>query len=254
MAPDIRGQQIRKSKLISVIGVFYALLCHTPVFAIDFIFLPSLTLRETYSDNINFAPAGLERSAFVTEISPGISIRGVRGGRLTANLDYRLQTLFNSGGDGSTRIFNQLQMDAGYVIRPRKLNVGVRSTISQQNTTNIRSGDNINDLANRTNVYTVGTFANWTPHFGSFADAAVGIDFDYVANDNAQALSNSKNMRESVFIVSGRDFQRVTWNFNFNNTSNYRDDGDNVHFQNTEATVRTWIDRYFNFCNVGLRK
>ena len=237
-------------------GIACTLFCSTTAFAIDFIVMPSLTLQETYSDNVNLAPKGQEKSAFVTEISPGISFRGRNGGRLTANLDYRLQALFNSGGDGSTRIFNQLQFDSGYVLsRKRRLNVGLRSTISQQNTTNIRTGDNINDLNNRANVYTVGASANWAPHFGGFADGLVNIDFNYVANDggdqilndDAPRLSNSKDMRESVTLVSGYQFTRITWVANFDNSSNFRDDGDDVHFQNTGATIRGWVDRRFNF-------
>ena len=252
MALKIKGQLGKKLKLISVISIVYASFCHNSAFAIDFIYLPSVTLQGTYSDNVRLAPKGQEKGAFVTELSPGISIRGVNGGRLTANLDYRLQTLFNAGGDGSTQVFSQLNFDSAYAVIPTKLYVGMKSAITQQSTTNLRNGDNINNLGDRTNVYTVNNWVNWTPHFGSFADADLFLDLDYIGNDNAQALSNSINMRESISVVSGHDFSRITWVANFDNTSNFRENGEDVHFQNTDATVRSWVDYRFNlFTTIG---
>ncbi len=252
-------------KLIFGLSIASVIVGQSAAFAIDFIVTPSLTIRETYSDNIFLRSAGEEIGAFVTEISPRISFRGINGGRLTTNFDYQLQTLFNSakdvGGVGSggnantnakTSIFHQLQFNSGYVVRRNRLNVGLRSSISQQNTTSIRAGDNINNLDNRTNIYTVGTYANWTPHFGSFADAVVNVDYNYVANDNAQLLSNSQNIRESVTVISGRDFSRISWIANFENSNEFRADGNDVQFQQSQATIRSWIDRYFNiFTTLG---
>ena len=91
---------IKKTKICLLFGGVYALLGLSSAFAIDFRVVPSLRIEETYSDNIRLATKGQEQDAFVTEITPGISIRGVNGGRLTANLNYRMQNLFNAGGDG----------------------------------------------------------------------------------------------------------------------------------------------------------
>ncbi|MCF7971382.1 MAG: TIGR03016 family PEP-CTERM system-associated outer membrane protein [Methylococcaceae bacterium] len=234
-------------KLILLVGATYTLFAQTPVFAIDFRLTPSLTIQETYSDNIRLAVKGQEKGAFVTEISPGLSIRGINGGRLSTNLNYRLQTLFNAGGDGSTQIYNQLQFNTAYQVVRNRLNVAARSSINQQNISNLRGGDNINNLDARTNVWTAGTSLNWTPHFGQFANANVNIDFDYVGNDNADQLANSMNLNESISLTSGRDFKRITWNTNFDNTSNFRENEDDVGFQNSNATIRGWVDRRFNF-------
>lgn len=220
--------------------------------AIDFRYTPSLTIQETYSDNIRLAPKGREQGAFVTEITPGITIQGYNGGRLTANLNYRMQNLFNAGGDGSTRINHQLQFNSGYRIMRRSLFVEARGTYSQQNISNLRGGDNINNLGNRTNVWTAGTSINWTPHFGSLADAVVRVNFDYVGNDSAGVLANAMNVSESVRLTSGRDFKRFTWNVNFNNTNNIRNNADDVQFQNVNGSIRAWYDRYFNvFATLG---
>ena len=243
-----------------LIGVACTMLGQTPAYAIDFRVVPSLTFQETYSDNIRLATQGNQEGAWVTEISPGISIRGVNGGRLTANLDYRMQNLFNAGGNGNAQIFHQLQFNSGYILSRNRLNTNIRASYNQQNISNLRGGDNINDLGNRTNVWTAGASVNWTPHFSSFADAVVNVDFDYVGNENVNddnvdlgnQVLNSMNVSESVSLVSGRDFQRMTWVAAFNNTNNYRQNGDDVQFQNTNATIRGWLDRRFNvFTTLG---
>ena len=79
MVLSIKSQFVSKYPLIPLMGIACTLFCSTTAFAIDFIVMPSLTLQETYSDNVNLAPKGQEKSAFVTEISPGISFRGRMG-------------------------------------------------------------------------------------------------------------------------------------------------------------------------------
>jgi len=234
----------------------YGVMHSSQAVAMSFMFFPRVTVQETYSDNIRLAASkDLKQSAFVTQINTGIAVQGVRGGRATLNLDYNLQTLFNAGGDGSTSIFHQLSLNGNYRVTRNRLNVSVRSNISQQNTSNIRIGDNLNNLNTRTNVYSVGVSPVWTPHFGSFADAIVRVDFDYLANKNfnsgvndaTNGLLDSINVSESVQLRSGRDFQRITWLVNFNNSDSFRFNDVNSGFQNTSAIVRAWVDRRFNF-------
>ncbi len=247
-----KKQLSQKLKVAQFIAATYVFFAQNPAFAINFIYTPSISIQESYSDNIRLAPEGFEKGAFVTEITPAISITGVNGGRLSANFDYRMQNLFNAGGDGGAQMFHQLNFDSGYIVSRNRLNVNARASYGQQNISNLRGGDNVNNLNARTNVWTVGAAANWTPHFGTFADAQVTIDFGYVGNDSAERLANSTNLNESISIVSGLDFKRVTWNVNFNNSTQFRENEENVHFQNTNATLRTWLDRRFNlFATLG---
>ncbi len=242
-----KGQSLKVRRLILISSVVYILFAQAPASAIDFIFTPNLTIQETYSDNIRLASKGQEQGAFVTEVSPGISIRGINGSRLNTDFNYRMQNLLNAGGDGETQINHQLQLNTGYQVVRNRLNVTARGSYKQQNFSNLRGGDNINNLRARTNVWTAGTSVNWTPHFGQFANASVNINFDYVGNDNADQLANSMNLSESINLFSGRDFKHITWNVNFDNSTQFRENEDNVSFQNTNATVRVWVDRRFNF-------
>jgi uncharacterized protein (PEP-CTERM system associated) len=246
----------RENCFLLLLGLVSGLVIQKQAVAMSFIFNPRLTVQETYSDNIRLAASkALKQSAFVTTINPGISITGIRGGRASLNLNYNLQVLLNAGGDHSTSVFHQLQLNGNYRVTRNRFNVAVRSSISQQNTSNIRRGDNLNSLNTRTNVYSAGVSPVWTPHFGGFADAIVRVNLDYIANKNfnsdvnvtSNGLLDSVNVSELVQLRSGRDFQRFTWRVNFNNTDNIRFNDVNSHFQNTTAIVRAWMDRQFNF-------
>jgi hypothetical protein len=61
--------------------------------AMEWKIVPGLDLKETYSDNITLAPPGNEKSDFVTQINPGISLTGT-GPRLKVNARYGMQNLF----------------------------------------------------------------------------------------------------------------------------------------------------------------
>lgn len=56
----------------------------------DWTITPTLTVRESYTDNLFLAPAGQSRGEFTTEVSPGIAV-SASGPRLTLHFDYALQ-------------------------------------------------------------------------------------------------------------------------------------------------------------------
>ena len=88
------------------ITLLLVLLYTTTVLAGDWDITPRISVAEIYSDNINLDDNDKEYD-LVTEITPGISLRG-EGARLRADLDYQMQnTIFlkNSDGNGT---FHQL--------------------------------------------------------------------------------------------------------------------------------------------------
>ncbi|MGH8551201.1 MAG: hypothetical protein ACRERU_21860, partial [Methylococcales bacterium] len=72
---------------------------------------PRVTVRETFSDNINLSSSGSRQSAFVTDIVPGFNLQRI-GGRTQVNFNYQMQNVINAAGSGSTRVNHQLQAQA----------------------------------------------------------------------------------------------------------------------------------------------
>jgi len=229
---------------------------------------PSLTIQETYSDNVRLAPSGQEKSAFVTEISPGISFSR-QTARNQVDLNYRMQNFFNAGGNDSYDLFHQFQFDSKTEFLRNLLFLDLSSSISQQNVSDIRSAnDNISGGNNRTNVTRYGFSPYWTPHFHGYADGELRFRYEKLStdrdrNDSASiantniittnsALSDSETIEESIHLKSGWRFSRVTWAVNFVNREQTRERGNDVVFRNTDGLVRVHLNREFSlFAQAG---
>lgn len=251
------------SLIIRYAGIISVLSLYDHAHAIDMTITPSLSTQEIYSDNINLSQSGNEKSAFVTEVSPGVSIIG-RSARSTLNLNYRMQNLYNSGGNDDIKIANQLQYNSHNTFIPNRLFLDSHSSFSQQNINNTRiANDNISGSGNSTNVSTFGISPYWTPHFGNYANGNLRLNFNTVttgagstSNNNSSStfgtISDTISLAEIIQLNSGTEFQRVSWSLSHNNSENYRLDGNDVKFQNSDAIVRTYLNQYFNvFARVG---
>ena len=245
------------------VGIFFILFYQTNLWAGNWQIDPSLTIKETYSDNIRLASSGNEKGAFVTEVTPGISVVG-NTARNKVNLNYRLQNLFNSGGNEEHDLNHQLQFDSNSELLRNSLFLDLSGSISQQNATNFRSAnDNITGSDNRTSVTTYGFSPYWTPHLHGYADGEVRFRYEKFMTDNDQfsntasatnlsTLSDSEVLEESVHLVSGWRFSRVTWELNYLNSEQKRDAGNDVIFRNGDGLARVHFSRKYNiFARVG---
>jgi len=224
-------------------------------YAFDVTIRPSVFTQEIYSDNINLSQSGHEKSAFVTEVSPGVSIIG-RSALSTLNLNYRMQNLYNAGGNKGITTANQLQYNSHNTFITNRLFLDSRSSISQQNTNiNQQANDNISGSGNSTTVSTFGVSPYWTPHFGNYANGNLRLNFDTLttgssSNSNSSSslntISDTVTVGEIIQLNSGTEFKRVNWNLSHNNTESYRSGGNDVKFQNSNAIVRTYLNKYFN--------
>jgi len=219
--------------------------------------IPSLTFQEIFSDNIRLANSGDEQGAFVTELSPSISI-SAQPGRSNINLFYRMQNLYNAGGSDDVKTFNQLQHRTNTTVIQNRVFLDTHSSISQQNLSNTQiARDNISGPGNRTNVMTYGISPTWTPQIGNYASGVLQFRFDSFESDsgstsNQNAFSDTVTLSESIQITSGPEFKRVTWSLSHNNTDNIRSNSEDVSFQNSSGTVRTFLNKNFNiFSQVG---
>ena len=246
--------------LIRYVSIVCILSHYQQAYAFNVTIRPLISMEEIYSDNINLSKSGKEKSAFVSEVSPGVSIIG-RSALSTLNLNYRMQNLYNAGGKNSLNTNNQLQYNSHNTFVQNRLFLDSHSSISQQNTSNTQIAiDNISGTGNKTNVSTFGMSPYWTPRFGNYANGNLRLNFDTVTTDSSSsnnsnsslnALSDTVNIAEIIQLNSGTEFKRVNWNLSHNNTENYRSGGDNVKFQNSNAMVRTYLNRYFNIFAKG---
>ena len=242
-----------------VVVIIYVVLHCEQSYALSWTMIPSVQTQKIYSDNINLAPSGSEKSAFVTSVNPGFSING-QSARSTMNFNYRMQNLYNAGGNNGLSIYNQLQSNSHNVLLANKFFIDSNSSISQQNINNNLIGtSNINGSNNNTTVYNFGFSPYWTPRFANYASGIARMNFNTIAtgggntanNTNINSISDSFNLAETINLQSGSYFQRINWNFSFNNNENYRLNSPTISFQNTNGRIGIPINAYFNVFTQG---
>ena len=252
MASEIKVRKWISCRIIVAMSFFITINLSLSVsYASDWRFTPSFTASEVYSDNINLGIAGREKGAFVTEVTPGISIRN-KSARNRLNLDYRVQNLLNAGGNSNFDSFHQLQFNSNSEIIRNSIFLDLNSSIGQQNINNrISANDNFSGKNNRTDVINYSISPYWTPHFNGYANGEVRFKYSQLLLDNTLA-SDSENLDYSIRLNSGRRFTWFTWFIDHNRSDQNRTDGNDVIFQDTLGEMRWHINRYFNvFAQAG---
>ncbi len=227
------------------------LVCCNSAWALNLRFSPSVFLQEVYSDNIRLAPKGEEQSAWVTAITPGFFVNG-QSGRYNLNLNYRLQGIYNAGGDSGIDLNHQLQYTSNYILSPGRFFVQSRSSISQQNISNTRivSDNFTGDQSNTATISTFGIAPTWTPRFGSYANGMARASYDRVSSSQGP-LSDTDSFSQNVMLNSGRYFSKVGWRLNFNNRINQNSSGEDIRFQDSNALLRYNLNRKFSLIAQG---
>ncbi|MGH8615789.1 MAG: TIGR03016 family PEP-CTERM system-associated outer membrane protein [Gammaproteobacteria bacterium] len=175
---------------------------------------PLLEIAETYSDNIELAPSGLEEGDFVTEINPGLVVRGA-GRRLTLDLGYRLQNLLFASNSDSNSTNHQLFANAAAELLREHLFLDARASVGQENFNNLgsRQSDNLSLADDRGDVITYSVSPYWQQRFRDLAEAQVRFTYDDVSGDNDNVSGSSLAVNASV--TSGTRFGRWGWGLRY---------------------------------------
>lgn len=214
---------------------------------------PTIEITQSYSDNVNLLPKGHEQSAFVTEINPGISFHKETA-KLQASVDFRMQNILYAGSNNRNQTTFQGQANSTIELVDKSLFIDLDATHSQQNQSNRGriARDNIAQNTNRTDVTTYSVSPYWTPHLGGVLEGEVRVKYAEV-HTNGQ-LGDSRLHEERVHLVSGHDFNRTRWRFDFSNQQQTlnSDFQQNPRFQNVEGEIRQHLSkRHSLFVQVG---
>ena len=193
----------RKTLIIcSAVLVFYFL---APSQAAEWRIVPSLTVVETYNDNIEQAPPGDEDSDFVTEVNPGISLRA-EGSRLRLDLNYTMQNLFYAENSDENSTNHELSADANAELLRELLFLDAFASyqqvlISPEGTGNI---GNITITDNRTDAWTYTLSPYALTQFGNLA-AELRYTFEKVGFSENEAEDAAAADTHSVFASLASD-------------------------------------------------
>lgn len=244
-----------------VLSLLYGFGLTNKAFAFDWRLTPSLSMIEMFSDNLNLSNTD-KKSGFVTEVAPGLSMYGSSPWS-NFNLNYRLQGLYNAGGNDAVDINHQLQMNSLYQVVRNRLFLQSSSSISQVNTNNsFIATDNLSGNNDRTEARNFSISPYWTPKFGQYASGLVKAGYQKSTFDNANnssisttipnQISDSDSFSREARLSSGSKFNLVRWNLNYSAEDQNRDSGDDVRFEQYQGDARYYFSRKYNvFANFG---
>lgn len=176
---------------------------------------PSLALLETYTDNVKLAPPGLEKSDFITQINPGISLTGTSS-HLKLNASYQMQNLIYAEESSQNTLNHLLNANANAELVDDLFFLDGRAAISQQNISLLgpQAADNVNTTGNRTEVQTYSVSPYLRHRFSNYASTEIRYTHDEVSTGGS-GLSNSQADRIQLGLNSGSAFKALGWGLNY---------------------------------------
>jgi uncharacterized protein (PEP-CTERM system associated) len=250
-SPD-RECQKPASRLLSNVGIAVATVMLSPCTeAADWRVTPTVDVRGTYTDNVRLAPRGGERSDFVSEVTPGISLSR-DGPGLKVNAKYGLQYLTYANDSEGSRLAHQLSATANAELIKDLFFVDGNAAISQQNISSLgpQPTDNTSVTGNRASVrsYTISPYLRHS--FGTTASSEARYTHTSVST-GASAVSDSQMDGVALSLNSGPAFKSLGWGLRYNQQRNHLDNVDNVDFTNVTANLRYLITQQFSLIATG---
>jgi uncharacterized protein (PEP-CTERM system associated) len=188
-----------------------------PAWAVKWDVVPTLSVAETYTDNVSLEQDELKRSDWVTQVIPGISIAAT-GAQLKFNLNYAPALIYHARGEVEDKVFQRLNatgtaelakqllyLDAGAFINP--VNVSLLGPLT---------ASLVNDTGNIATAKTTFASPYLVQDFGSFARGEArythsAVNYDYDDNTTPTTLSNSAGERVNLRLGSGPAHKLNTW-------------------------------------------
>ena len=185
-------------------------------------FTPSLSVDETWSDNINLAPSGAERSDFVTTVSPALRLTRV-GPRFTVNFDYSPQFLYYARGSNGSTVRNYLDAVANGTLIDNLLFFDAAVAVAQSNVSpfGTLAADQVNGTGNRAETRTYSFGPTLRSHSGSDFTYSAGYHFTgstsnndaYAANHTSQVFGQFESGTSFRNLGYGADASRVVQSY-----------------------------------------
>lgn len=222
---------MRLLRLSAVLPAFLA----GPVSAAQWLIVPTLSVAETYTDNVRLAPAGSERSDFVTQVTPGVSVSAT-GPRLRLSAAYSPQFLYRANEE-TKDVFHQLNATGNAELVQQLLFVDATASVFQANASLFgpQADSNVNNTGNRTNVRTFLVSPYLRHAFGNYAQGEARFTYTTVNTDAAASLSNSQSTGIDLSLGSGPSFKLYTWNLAYSRQNIGYGSGQTTQAPNTVA-------------------
>jgi uncharacterized protein (PEP-CTERM system associated) len=216
MAKRQRGAAPRRTALPLAAPVAALALALAPAARAEIKFTPSVALSETYTDNVNLAPADAARSQFITDLAPTLAlVSNTRSLQLSAAYTFHQYAYAHRDVPNVFNSNRQLQAAARARLVPELLYVDAGANRGQQSVSAF--GPLINDnpwsAVNRTEVSTWHISPYLVHRFGSGANLMLRYSRDAV-DTGTQAFGNTRGDSVAFDLSSARE-RRLGWDLHY---------------------------------------
>jgi uncharacterized protein (PEP-CTERM system associated) len=213
-----------------------------PAWAAKWDVVPTLSFRETYTDNVSLTPDAFKQGDWVTQVIPGISITAT-GARLKFNATYAPEVTYYAQGKESNQVFQRGNAVGNAELAKQLLFVDAGASVNQYNVS-LQGPLTTSNVNTTGNLATVGTlFASpYLRHaFGSEVQAEARFTYSVVNSDDTSALSNSVADRIGLRLASGPAYKLLTWDLAYNSETIHYDTQQDTDTEVISANARRLI-------------
>jgi uncharacterized protein (PEP-CTERM system associated) len=248
-SPDNERHKLSFALISTVVTA--AVMWPARVQAVEWSITPTVTVRETYSDNVRLAPAAAARSDFISEITPGINVIG-NGRGVKAHATYGLQYLsYAHDSEGST-IAHHLDASANVELLENLFFFDGSAAISQQNISafGAQPVDNTNVTGNRTSVRTLTASPYLRHSFGTTASSEARYTHTSVSTSTG-GLADADTDGVLLSLNSGPAFRNLGWGLQHSHQRNHFENAQTIDFRTTSGNLRYLLTPRFALTATG---
>jgi uncharacterized protein (PEP-CTERM system associated) len=213
--PGSRDVRRNLKRFLALSAALPALLS-CPAWAAKWDIVPTLSVGETYTDNVSLTPNALKQGDWVTQVTPGISIAAT-GARLRFNATYDPEVIYYARGQQNDQVFQRGNAVGNAELAKQLLFVDFGANVDQYNASLQAplTTSNVNTTGNRATVETFFASPYLRREFGSDVQAEARFTDSVVNSDDPLTLSNSVADRINLGLKSGPAYKLLAWNLDY---------------------------------------
>jgi len=220
----------RRTPLIALPAAILALLAN-PAGAAKWEVVPTLSVLETYTDNVFLAPEAAMQSEWTTQLVPGISIRA-EGARLRFDARYQPEILYYAERTSEDAVYHRGSAAGTLELVEKLLFVDAGARIDQYNVSlqGPLTISNVNVTANRATAATYHLSPYLKRDIGSAAQAEARYTYSAWESDEPQStLPENYANRVDLRLKSGPAQKLLTWDVAYA--------GESIRYETQQETI-----------------
>jgi uncharacterized protein (PEP-CTERM system associated) len=201
---------------------------------------PSVTARETYSDNIGSQPDDLARGGFISELAPSVSIAGISPRlKVGASAEWRKYAYSTDSKSNLRNDDLRYSASAQAVVVRDTLFVDAGASGTRQAVSAFGPLPNNSYSANNGTDIRTWSISPYLRHrFGSTATLTARVARDSVEGGSGNGFGNSMATTRAADLVSGTAFPDVGWNVHYSRQDMNAERTGDTETENSQAGLQ----------------